>query len=228
MNRCPLLLFARPLLVCLLLLLGMTPGRADLLISQREAGKIGKYRTDGSVLDSSFIRGLSTPTGILVSGSFIYVANTASGTIGRCNPDGSASAVSFITGLSAPVGLTTDGTSLYVANNGSSTIGKYNLSTGAVTNASLVTWLDGPQGVLIHQGLLFVTDSQNDSVKRYAPTGGSVQATLPLPAGSIPTTLASTGTGNISCLLFGTGAGADPGASGPEKGPANVTRFPTF
>ncbi len=205
MNRTQPFFLLRPLLICALLIVGTIFAHADLLVSQTAAGKIGKYRLDGSVLNASFITGLSAPTGVLVSGSHLYVANTGNGTIGRYNLDGSASAASFITGLGSPVGLTTDGLSLYVSNSSLGSIGKYDLATGAAVNASLITGLESPQGVLLHQGLLYVADSQADVVRRYAPTGGAAQASLALPAGSNPTALAASGAGNILVATFNTG-----------------------
>ncbi len=204
MNRFLLSFLSGPFLVCAILFTGTNRGHADLFVSQLGASKIGRYRSDGSIVNASLITNAVSPTAILVFGSNIYVASSGQA-IARYNLDGSLSAGGFITGLTQPVGLATDGTSLYVSNYATGIIGKYDLATGATTNASLITGLDHPRGLLFHQDMLYVANFDDDTVKSFSPTDGAANATLVLPAGSGPVALAATATGNLLVASYNTG-----------------------
>jgi sugar lactone lactonase YvrE len=65
----------------------------EVYVSQNNSGTIGsgtiaKYTTEGVLLNAALITGLSTPNGIAVSGTDLYVANTNNGTIGKYTTSG--------------------------------------------------------------------------------------------------------------------------------------------
>ena len=95
--------------------LATSAARADqLLVTNAGTNTIGAYdATTGAVVNATFITGLSSPTGIAVSGSNLFVANAFANTIGEYNvTTGAPVNATFITGLSAPVGIAIASTSV--------------------------------------------------------------------------------------------------------------------
>jgi len=124
-----------------------------LYIVSADSETIGTYNaTTGAPIDTRFLP-LSDVTGLVVSGSTLYVSDYDEGTPGG-GSIGTYSATtgvvinsSFITGLSGPEGLKVLGKHLFVANWGepitatSGSVGEYNASTGVVIKANFVTGL---------------------------------------------------------------------------------------
>ena len=171
-----------------------TPG--ELYVSNFNAGRVDRYDTVDGLISGprvvGFATGLTTPTGVVVSGTQMFVENFALGTISLYNAtNGQLLNASFITGLNHPWGLAISGTTLYVANQGNGTntgsIGAYTTGGGTI-NASLVTGLNNPHGIVVggtisgNTKALFVTHSFDGSghqgVGEYNTDGGTVSASF--------------------------------------------------
>jgi hypothetical protein len=171
-----------------------TPG--ELYVSNFNAGRVDRYDTVDGLISGprvvGFATGLSTPTGVVVSGGLMFVENYGPGTISLYNAtNGQLLNASFITGLDHPWGLAISGTTLYVTNvaSGGSTgsIGAY-ATSGATINASLVTGLSSPHGVVVggtisgNTKALYVTHAfdggGHQGVAEYNTDGGTVNASF--------------------------------------------------
>ncbi len=103
-------------------------------------------------MNASLVSGLENPTGIVVSGSDLFVANfgggsSGEGLIGEYTTSGATVDASLVSGLTDPEGIAISGSDLFVANllgAGFGTIGDYTTS-GETINASLVSGLSDPE-----------------------------------------------------------------------------------
>ena len=153
--------------------------RAQLFVSQSNAGSVGEYdATTGAAINASFITGLNQPLfGIAVSGKHFFVVNNDT-TVGEYDAGtGEAINVSFITGLNGPLGLAISGNSLFVTNNGDGTVGEYNATTGAAMNPRLIT-LSGPADLAVSDNHLFVVYNSTTVGEYDATTGAAINANL--------------------------------------------------
>ena len=93
--------------------------RAQLFVSQSNAGSVGEYdATTGAAINASFITGLNRPLfGIAVSGNDLFVANSGGTTVGEYDATtGAAINANLITGLLTSFGLAVSGNHLFVTN----------------------------------------------------------------------------------------------------------------
>jgi len=165
------------LIVTFLLVLGAhTP--AQIFVVNAGSGTIGKYSLAGAAENTSFISGLSSPTGIAVAGGFIYVAQE-NGAVRKYTTGGALVNANLITGLYLPWGLAVSGSDLYVANAGgpNSTVSKYTTS-GTLLNASLITGLDNPTGLALSGNNLYVSEWSAGVVGKYTTSGATVNASF--------------------------------------------------
>jgi len=152
------------------------------------SGSIGEYSLSGQTINSSFITGLSSPTGLAVSGGYLYVAQE-NGTIRKYTTSGALVNASLISGLYGPWGIAISGNDLFVANGGgeSSPIGEYTTS-GATVNASLVTGLGNPTGLATDGNYLYVTCWHTGTIGVYTTSGAGITtfgAPGPYPGGIV-------------------------------------------
>ncbi len=150
-----------------------------------------------------------SPSGITTDGTNLYVADTDNSSIrqivistgavttlagnGRVgSTDGPGPSAEF----NVPNGITTDGTNLYVVDTENFTIRKIVISTGAVTTLAGTAGLSGsidaigvnasflsPQGIVTDGVNLYVTDTDNDTIRKIVISTGEV-TTLAGTAGS--------------------------------------------
>jgi len=66
---------------------------------------------------------------------------------------------------------------IYVSNLGDNTIGEYGLD-GSTVNASLISGLDGPEGIAISGNDLFVANNGSGTIGEYTTSGAVVNANL--------------------------------------------------
>ncbi|MBV8277015.1 MAG: hypothetical protein JO170_17405 [Verrucomicrobia bacterium] len=156
------------------------PGIAPAQLYVNNGNAVGEYNaTTGAVINANFITGLNKPTGIVLSGDNLFVANFGSGTVGEYDArTGAAINANLITGLSGLVGLALsgDGTALFVGYNGN-TVGEYNATTGTVINPNFITELSGSAfGFALSGNNLFVGsgDFVQSGIFFPALTGGTV------------------------------------------------------
>jgi len=117
-------------------------------------GTVGKYTTSGATVNAALISSTTQklPEGIAVSGGNLFVGDTFTNTISEYDATTGAPVNSpLISSLSGPNFLTLSGGNLFVTNFGNGTIGEYTTS-GATVNASLVSGLNVPRGIVIVSG----------------------------------------------------------------------------
>jgi hypothetical protein len=165
------------LMITFLLVLGVQ-SPAQIFIVNAGSGTISKYSLAGAAENTSFISGLSSPTGIAVGGGFIYVAQE-NGTVRKYTTGGALVNANLITGLYLPWGLAVSGSDLYVANAGgpNSTVSKYTTS-GTLLNASLITGLDNPTGLALSGNNLYVSEWSAGVVGKYTTSGATVNTSF--------------------------------------------------
>ncbi|HYA79055.1 MAG TPA: PEP-CTERM sorting domain-containing protein [Candidatus Nitrosopolaris sp.] len=179
----------------LAVLLAAAPATAQIYVVNAGSGTIGEYSLSGQTINSSFITGLSSPTGLAVSGGYLYVAQE-NGTIREYTTSGALVNPSLISGLYLPWGIAISGNNLFVANAGgeSSTIGEYTIN-GATVNASLVTGLGNPTGLATDGTYLYVTCWHTGTVGIYTTSGAGI-TTFGAP-GAYPGGIVLDGSGHV-------------------------------
>ena len=90
---------------------------------------------------------------------------------------------------------------IFVTTNYTSTIGEYTTS-GATVNASLVSGLNGPEGIAVSGGNLYVTNTGGTTIGKYTTSGTTGDARRSR-VSNIPTALAVSG-GNLFVANHGT------------------------
>lgn len=139
------------------------------------------------------------PYAVTTDGTFVYVADgahlirrieiatgvvtTIAGQAGICTyVDGTGTAATFCN----PHGLTTDGVNLYVADSGNHVIRKIVLGTGVVSTVAgngtlgyldangISAQLNSPQGITMDGANLYVTDANNQRIRKVALATGDV------------------------------------------------------
>jgi hypothetical protein len=166
---------------------GIAASSGTLFVANYFPGTIGAFDlATGAALNTTFVTGLNHPTAVAVSGGKLFVANFFGGTIGEY--DASTGAVlnaSFITGLHDPTGIVIFGSSIFVTNatdasfTGVGSIGQYDLATGTAINTSLVSnTVNGPWGLTVSGGNLFVINAGNGSLGKYTVTGSMINGHL--------------------------------------------------
>ena len=98
-------------------------------------------------MNASLVTGLQAPTGIVVSGSNLFVVNFSNCSCGRIDEyttSGALEQASLITGLFGPVGIAVSGSNLFVSYLGDAgeNIGEYTTS-GATVSDPLIANLGG-------------------------------------------------------------------------------------
>jgi hypothetical protein len=170
-------------------------------------------------LNTPLVSGLTSPTGIAVSSTNVYVANFNLGTIGEYDAvTGAAINTALVTGLDGSSGIAISGNDLFVTTTGDGTVGagsvlEYDATTGALINPSLVTGLNYPVGVTVSGSNLFVVNNGggavSGSIGEYTTAGVTVNAALVTGLNDFPQYLAVFGTS-----LFVTNETAGTSSSG--------------
>ena len=155
-------------------LLAAASAPGQIYVANSANGTIGEYTLSGQTINVSFITGLSSPTGMAVSGGYLYVAQE-NGNIRKYTTSGTLVNAALVTGLYLPWGIAISGNDLFVANGGgeSSTIGEYTTS-GAAVNASLVSGLGNPTGLATDGNYLYVTCWHTGNVGIYTTSGTAI------------------------------------------------------
>ena len=158
-------------------------------------GLVGKYNLDGTAIDPSLISyGLSSPIGIAVSGSNLFVADYGFGFgayVQEYTTAGAPVNPSLIGGA-FQTGVAISGSSLYVSQ--AATVAKYT-TAGSAVNSLLITGLNGPFGVAVSPdgARLFVANSGDGKIGEYdTATGAAINAAL-IAGLNTPTGLAISG-----------------------------------
>ena len=166
----------------------------NIFVANYGNGKISEYDSNGNLINSNFITGLSKPVGLVISGdgNYLYVANQGNGTIGQYTTSGQTVNASLITGLSYPTFMAISGNNIFVANssnalgnyyssNGiSGAIGSYTTS-GGTNNANLIPSLINAYSVAVAGTNLFVLNNDSNQIATigsYDISGNIINPTL--------------------------------------------------
>ena len=138
---------------------------------------------DGAALSATF----SSPSGIAVSGTSLFVADSANNVI-RSIVSGQVSTLAGSAArFSSPKAVASDGTNLYVADSGSNTVRKIVIATGAETilagqsgvagaaegSGALATF-NRPGGITTDGTNLYVADTNNNKIRKVVISTGAV------------------------------------------------------
>lgn len=172
--------------------------------------KSSRGAADGTGTTARF----SGPSSITTDGINLYITDSGNHTIrkieittgivttlaGSAGNEGTVDGIGTAARFSLPTGITTDGTNLYVADSGNCTVRKVVIATGAVTTLAgsvgnsgssdgtgVVARFSYPQGITTDGTSLFVTDTNNHTIRKVLISNGSV-TTLAGSAGSSGTT----------------------------------------
>ena len=190
LSRRPLLCVYYAFLIVIAVLWALPKGaRAQLLVTNTPAGAgvgtgvVSEYdATTGHLIKAKFITGLTSPSGLAVSGDKLFVSNDV-GFVGKYDADtGAVINPSFIkSGFDDPEAVALTDNILYVAYLGDGTGGfvyNYNASTGEI-NHNDIFGLVLPGGLALSGTKLFVSDFANGTVGVYlAATGHTIKAKL--------------------------------------------------
>jgi 6-phosphogluconolactonase (cycloisomerase 2 family) len=134
------------------------------------------------------------PSGIAISGSFVYVTNQSGGSIAQytIGSDGTLATIGIASGLTAPEGIAANDAFVYVADNGAGVIDAYSIGTvGALslvnTIPSLGTTVGSPIQVAIDPSddYVYATDVANGLIVQYSiGTNGGLSFLLSLSTGT--------------------------------------------
>jgi len=141
---------------------------------------VRQFDSAGTLLDASFITGLSFPISIAFdSTGKLYVADLSLDTVRQYDSAGTLLDASFITGLSDPRGIAFDSTGkLYVVDFNLDAVLQYD-SAGTLLDASFITGLSLPHSLAFDStGNLYVADFSLDAVRQYDSTGTLLDASF--------------------------------------------------
>ena len=158
--------------VILSIFLALLPGAVHGQILVNDGNTLAEFSAGGVQINTA----LSTPQGIAISGTNLFVANYGAETIGEYSTSGATNNASLIKGLSGSEGIAISGTNLFVANAGGN-IGEYTTS-GTTNNAKLITGLINADGIAISGTNLFVAELGRNRIGEYTLSGAIVNTNL--------------------------------------------------
>lgn len=150
---------------------------------------------DGFGTSASFDR----PTGITIAAGILYVCDTTNNkirqivvatgqvtTVAGTGDSGDTNGAATVASFDTPSGITTDGVNLFVADAQNNMIRQIVIATGAVTTlagSGASGWTDAvgtqasfwyPEGITTDGTLVYVADTQNDTIREISIATGSV------------------------------------------------------
>lgn len=142
----------------------------ELYVADKGNNSIRKVQS-GAV--STWIKGLKQPTGLAVSGSTLYIAETGRNRILQVSiPDG---AYSVVASVASPLKLAVLGTDLYVLGGGSTTLSRISIGDGIVT--TIKTDFEDADGLAVYNSAVYVVAGLHgviNEIWRYTPTDGAM------------------------------------------------------
>ena len=180
---------------------GITTDGTNLFVGDSYSRTISKVVIATGVV-TTIAGGFQSTYGITTDGTNLFVTDTGTGTI-RKVVIATGVVTTIAGGFSSPWGITTDGTDLFVADT-NHTIRKVVIATGEVTtlagtagsagftdNTGAAARFDTPRGITTDGANLFVTDTNNQTIRKIVIATGVV-TTL---AGTAKSTGSTDGTG---------------------------------
>ncbi|MDZ4286462.1 MAG: Calx-beta domain-containing protein [Prosthecobacter sp.] len=161
------------------------PDCVDSIFVSYNNGTLRKFDTSGT--PTTFATGLSTPKGLAIKASFLYVANSGANAILQYPTSGGASTTFSSAGLSGPYGLTFDSAGdLYAANYTNSTIQRLDGATGVAVPPFPVTSpnMNGAFGIAIDAaGNIYAASHNNNTIQKFTAAGVFVSDFVPTTGG---------------------------------------------
>ena len=148
----------------------MTAG-AQTVLALTSASTIGEYTVSGSVINSSFITGVNSPTAITVSDGYVYAASYDSN-MEVFDAATGAEVNSYSIGFN-PWFIAVSGSNLFATYWANPGVYDYNASTGALITSSFVA-SSGPCGLALSGNNLYVANAFTGSISEYDATTGDV------------------------------------------------------
>ena len=155
-------------------LTALTVADGYLYVVDAVLGTVGQYNLDGTVVNASLVTGLgSTPEGIAISGTDLFVANPGNATVGKYTTGGGIINRDFIIAPD-PRRVAVAGGILFVSNYGAGSITTYDAVTGATLDPAFITGLSGPLGIAISGdgANLFVANRDGNTIGLFPAAGG--------------------------------------------------------
>jgi hypothetical protein len=165
-------------------------GTWDVNNSAYDNATIDEYTTSGTLVQAGFIRGITEPSAIAISGSDIFITETlgiegTQSVLAEYTLGGELVHSALISNLDNPVAMAIYGSDLYISTSPTigdttPTIAEYTTS-GATVNATLVTGAEntlGPWGLAADATDLFLTTGPYGSVSEYTTSGATVNLSL--------------------------------------------------
>lgn len=143
---------------------------------EKESGKIGRAKLDGTEVNKEFITGLKRPHGLIVYEGHIYVADEVEEKIFRYTAAGTEKAT-LVEGVKKAKGIGINEGLLYWCQSdtaGSGTIGRSKLD-GTEGNHKFVEGCHSPQGTIgFVDGWMYWAEQETDCIARATYAGGNV------------------------------------------------------
>jgi hypothetical protein len=152
----------RPAALAVALLAMLVTARGQIFVSVNNGfnglSAVGEYNLNGTPVNTSLITGLNVPSGIVVSGGNLFVANAGSGTIGEYTTSGATVNASLLTvDANDDNQLAASGSELFVtirnSGDGGGGVAEYTLGNtpGTVSSSdpSFITGLYEPTGIAV-------------------------------------------------------------------------------
>ena len=166
----------------------LTAGPSGIAVSGQDIfvvnnNSIYEYTTSGAVVSAPLVAntqasGLSSPFNIAVSGSNLFVTDSANNYIDEFTTAGARVAVPLFQGFGFLEGIAVSGSYLFVGSSSQWSLGVYTTS-GAVVNASLIPGLSEPAWFAISGPDLFVANGRGVGEYTLAPTYDSIISSNP-------------------------------------------------
>jgi len=182
------------LLAAALSLVSISATHGQVFVANNNNGTIGEYNFDGTPINTSLIslQPLSGPTGLVISGSNLYVITSLTGMIGEYTTSGTTVGASLVSGLTADqIGIAVSGSNLFITNGDLGTISEYTTS-GTMVNPSLISGLNSPTAIAASGSHLFVANAGTGTIGEYNLDGTTVNASL-ISGLNLPTGIAVSG-----------------------------------
>ena len=185
--------------------------RGQVFVSNENGGTISEYSLSGSPINTSFISGLSGPSGLAIIGNNLFEVNYYTGTIGEYSLSGVPVNTKYASGLSSPTVLAASGSTLFVATFtpgvGNQIIKIASGTSSVFANLGLSSDVTGM--TLDSIGDLFVSSGAYSKIEKISPNGATITTfAAGVAPGFIltdPAGLAFDGSGNLDVVDEGPG-----------------------
>ena len=137
---------------------------------------IGEYTTSGGIVNAALVSGLTTPMGIALSGSNLFVVDREDGQVDEYTTSGAMLVAPLVSGLDNPYSVVISGTDMFVSIQNSPDVDEFSTSGTAVSEPLFAVGF-APSGLALSGSDLFVVDG-GTKIGEYTTSGATVKANL--------------------------------------------------